>query len=155
MFKGRIKWRRAPILVVQGAPAEIREWVNTGREKCTRREYSWLVGLRGGERFKLNVPERVCAKSSQAAGPGETASVSPGSESAIFQMLELMIQRQDVSSWSKLSSTSVSSHALSALGLGLEAIERIVAGGLDAGRAANEPRRLNALGHCSVLTLSL
>lgn len=65
------------------------------------------------------------------------------------------MQRQDVSSWSKLSSTSVSSHALLALGLGLEAIERIVAGGLDAGRAANETRRLTALGHRSVLTLSL
>ncbi len=43
----------------------------------------------------------------------------------------------------------------SALGLGLGATERIVTGGLDAGRAANETRRLTALGHRSVLTLSL
>jgi hypothetical protein len=43
----------------------------------------------------------------------------------------------------------------SALGLGLGATERIVTGGLDAGRAANETRRLTGLGHRRVLTLSL
>jgi hypothetical protein len=43
----------------------------------------------------------------------------------------------------------------SALGLGLGATECIVTGGLDAGRAANETRRLTALGHRRVLTLSL
>jgi alcohol dehydrogenase len=53
-----------------------------------------------------------------------------------------------------ISNTGLESR-LSALGLGSVAIERLVAGGFDMGRAANNPRRLTADGLRKVLTLSL